>query len=184
MFRALLMILVLCISIIPGKAKTTNPGKIWLSSIYEHLQKSDHSYPEATKRGESGNVRIEFVLRPSGKLIEAKVARSSGFADLDSEALAMFKRAAPFPPAPAWATEDHYELTVSMTFAKSALVRVTKHGLLSNGHGYFPSGQDMTPPPPHAGPPSIQPRPPTQGQPTQPESSEEQDKRLGLHPPQ
>jgi periplasmic protein TonB len=41
-----------------------------------------------------------FTMDRQGHLIESHIARSSGVADLEEEALALLQRAQPFPPLP------------------------------------------------------------------------------------
>jgi TonB family protein len=126
MFRALLMILVLFVSMVPGKADPPDPKRIWAQSVRQHLTKFTRFPPGARKRGETGTVRIRFVLDPSGKLVENEIATSSGFADLDNEALAMVRRAAPFPPGPS-GTIGAQKFSLPYTF-------FSKHpGALRNG---------------------------------------------------
>ncbi len=58
-------------------------------------------YPEsAIRRGAKGTATIGFVLDESGAVASVSLLRSSGEADLDSESLALVRRAAPFPPPP------------------------------------------------------------------------------------
>jgi TonB family protein len=58
-------------------------------------------YPEsAVRRGAKGTATIGFVLDQSGGVAAVSLLRSSGEADLDSEGLALVRRAAPFPPPP------------------------------------------------------------------------------------
>lgn len=47
-----------------------------------------------------GTATIAFTVSASGGLASARVARSSGAADLDNAALTLVRRAAPFPPPP------------------------------------------------------------------------------------
>jgi periplasmic protein TonB len=58
-------------------------------------------YPEsAIRRGAKGTSTIEFVLDETGAVASVSLLRSSGEADLDSESVALVRRAAPFPPPP------------------------------------------------------------------------------------
>ena len=64
-------------------------------------------YPESARaRGASGVVVVAFSLDGSGHLVSVNVARSSGQSDLDAEAIATVRRAAPFPPPPAGAARS------------------------------------------------------------------------------
>lgn len=58
-------------------------------------------YPEAARaRRAAGTAVVAFSLDRSGRLQRASLARSSGDADLDAEALATVSRCDPFPPPP------------------------------------------------------------------------------------
>jgi TonB family protein len=62
--------------------------------------------PGARGRGETGRPVVAFQLSPSGALAGASLSRSSGHAELDAEALAMVRRAAPFPKPPSGAPRN------------------------------------------------------------------------------
>ena len=67
--------------------------------VFGHLQKFKR-YPSAA-RGASGVVMVQFVLNRAGDVIDSAVTRSSGNDVLDREALAIHRRASPFPGFPA-----------------------------------------------------------------------------------
>ena len=59
-------------------------------------------YPAiARMRGWQGTAVINVSIGPRGELLDARIARSSGFAVLDEQALEMIREAQPLPPAPA-----------------------------------------------------------------------------------
>lgn len=58
-------------------------------------------YPAgARERGDVGRPVVAFAVTQGGGLGGVSLSRSSGHRDLDAEALAMVRRAAPFPPPP------------------------------------------------------------------------------------
>ena len=67
--------------------------------VFGHLQRFKH-YPRAA-HGAHGTVVVRFDLNRTGDVIASKVTRSSGNRVLDREALAILRRANPFPPFPA-----------------------------------------------------------------------------------
>jgi TonB family protein len=71
--------------------------------------------PQARQRKEEGLVRISFSIDRAGKVISNRIVSSSGFAALDNEALAMIKRAQPFPP-PVNQNKDHAGFLVPISF--------------------------------------------------------------------
>jgi len=68
------------------------------SLVFGHLQRFKRYPPEAN--GASGTVVVRFVLNRKGDVISGAVAKSSGSAALDEAALALLRRASPFPPFP------------------------------------------------------------------------------------
>ena len=61
-------------------------------------------YPEGARARQAEGVPVvAFTLDGSGRVTGAGLSRSSGHADIDAEALAMVRRAVPFPVPPAGA---------------------------------------------------------------------------------
>jgi protein TonB len=59
------------------------------------------SYPqEARRQGIRGTVQLAFTVNAGGRVVGVSLTRSSGSATLDNAALAMVRRASPFPPLP------------------------------------------------------------------------------------
>lgn len=67
--------------------------------VFGHLQRFKR-YPRGA-RGAHGTVVLRFDLNRKGDVIASKVTKSSGNRLLDREALAILRRANPFPPFPA-----------------------------------------------------------------------------------
>jgi periplasmic protein TonB len=67
--------------------------------VFGHLQRFKR-YPSAA-RGASGVATVQFVLNRAGDVIDSAVTKSSGNDVLDREALAILRRASPFPAFPA-----------------------------------------------------------------------------------
>ena len=75
-------------------------------------------YPRlARDRGIEGEALIEFFLAGDGKLLDARVIRSSGFTILDKEALLTIRRASPFPKLPEETLAGQVVLKVTINFA-------------------------------------------------------------------
>jgi periplasmic protein TonB len=64
--------------------------------------------------GEGGTAKVAFRIDRSGNLLSATLVQSTGQAALDQEALAIVKRAQPFPAPPADIAEDHLEFTFTV----------------------------------------------------------------------
>lgn len=72
----------------------------WRSQILALVERNKR-YPEAARaRREQGVTQIRFTLDRSGMVADARVLQSSGSEALDAEAIALLKRAQPFPAPP------------------------------------------------------------------------------------
>ncbi|HWK01798.1 MAG TPA: energy transducer TonB [Xanthobacteraceae bacterium] len=79
-----------------GNANTSS----YQAQVLAHLQRYK-SYPAAAKSaGIRGVATVRFALSASGAVISASLARGSGASVLDQAAVAMVRRASPFPPIP------------------------------------------------------------------------------------
>jgi TonB family protein len=88
---------------------------LWKSSVVSRLEQNKKYPPEAASRREHGVAQVFFSIDRQGRLLESRVVRPSGVAVLDDEALALLKRAEPFPPPPQELAGDHVDLTVPTT---------------------------------------------------------------------
>jgi periplasmic protein TonB len=73
-------------------------SNVYNALVFGHLQRFKR-YPAAA-HGASGTVVVRFALGRTGEVIDAEVTKSSGNSVLDQEALAILRRANPFPPFP------------------------------------------------------------------------------------
>ncbi|NDA48343.1 MAG: energy transducer TonB, partial [Alphaproteobacteria bacterium] len=65
-------------------------------------------YPTlARERNKTGTVSVSFELDANGNVTKASVVQSSGHDELDADALATIRRAAPFEPPPAGAPRSY-----------------------------------------------------------------------------
>ena len=60
---------------------------------------------------------LAFTIDRKGKVLSSQIATSSGSAVLDAEALALVKRAAPFPPPPAEVADTDLSFVVPIRFS-------------------------------------------------------------------
>ncbi|MEH2610035.1 energy transducer TonB [Bradyrhizobium sp. AZCC 1693] len=73
----------------------------WRTRVLALVEKNKR-YPEAARsRREQGTAQVSFTLDRKGMVINARVIQSSGSNALDEEAIALLKRAQPFPAPPA-----------------------------------------------------------------------------------
>jgi protein TonB len=89
----------------------------WQASLVRQLQRFKRYPPEAQSRNEQGVVLLGFTLDRNGHVLAHNIARSSGYADLDNEVMAMIMRAQPLPSFPASMTQPRIDLTVPIRFS-------------------------------------------------------------------
>ena len=97
-------------------APPSNAVPTWQGRLLGRLEQF-RRYPEqAQYRQEQGVVYLHFSMDRTGKVLSARIAKSSGFGDLDQETLALVHRAEPLPPPPTEVPGDPIELTVPVQF--------------------------------------------------------------------
>jgi protein TonB len=90
----------------------------WRSQIVAVIERNKH-YPETSaRRGEQGVAQVFFSLDRQGRVIDSRVVRSSGASALDEEALALLRRAQPFPPVPPEILGERVNLILPLRFVK------------------------------------------------------------------
>ena len=67
-------------------------------------------------RREEGVVRVRFVIDRAGLLVDGRILQGSGCAALDEEAMAMMRRASPYPKAPREIAGERIEFTTLVEF--------------------------------------------------------------------
>lgn len=73
----------------------------WRTQVLALVEKNKR-YPEAARsRREQGTAQVSFTLDRKGMVVNARVTQTSGSNALDAEAIALLKRAKPFPAPPA-----------------------------------------------------------------------------------
>lgn len=85
-----------------GRPDAKNSAAVitWQTQILALIERNKR-YPEAARsRREQGTARVAFTLDRKGLVVSAHLIQSSGAAALDDEALALLKRAEPFPVPP------------------------------------------------------------------------------------
>jgi periplasmic protein TonB len=100
---------------VKGGAPAVDPS--WQATLVRQLQRFKRYPPEAQSRHEQGVVLLGFTLDRNGHVLAHNIARSSGYANLDDEVMAMIIRAQPLPPFPASMTQPRIDLTVPIRFS-------------------------------------------------------------------
>jgi protein TonB len=84
--------------------------------LLAHLERHKR-YPRAAQlRRQQGVPQVRFVIDRQGRVIRAALARASGHALLDEEALALLERAQPLPSLPPEMPEHEMEIIVPIEF--------------------------------------------------------------------
>jgi periplasmic protein TonB len=95
---------------------TSNAVPTWKTQVVALLERNKR-YPEsAQSRRQQGVAQVFFSLDRQGRVIDSRVVRSSGASALDEEALALLRRAQPFPPPPSELPGQRVDLTVPIRF--------------------------------------------------------------------
>lgn len=89
----------------------------WQGRLVAQLQRAKR-YPDAARAaGEEGVAAITFTMDRTGRVLTVKVARSSGSAALDEEAMALVRRAEPLAAPPPEFAGATITLTVPIRFS-------------------------------------------------------------------
>lgn len=96
-----------------GTTSTVSPAR-WQSRLLAHLERRKRYPSGARSRREQGTAHVRFSIDPNGNVLSVRLARSSGFPELDQEVLAMVRRASPVPAPPPGVNRD---ITVPVRFS-------------------------------------------------------------------
>ena len=100
----------------PALKVSSNAPDTWEGRVLAQLNKH-RRYPRmAMARRQQGVPYIRFVIDREGKVLSSRLERSSGFPDLDREAVALPKRASPLPKPPIDGDGEALELVVPVEF--------------------------------------------------------------------
>ena len=100
----------------PLSPRPSNVLPTWRIQVAALLERNKRYPPNAHSRREQGVVQLSFSLDRKGMVIASRIAASSGSTALDEEAMALVRRAQPFPPPPSELTGAHIDLTVPIRF--------------------------------------------------------------------
>ena len=88
----------------------------WELAFRRHIEKY-RRYPKSAKRKhQEGTPVVAFVFDRAGNVLDARIARSSGFEALDAEAIATFQRASPLPPLPPEIAGQRLRRSIAINF--------------------------------------------------------------------
>lgn len=72
----------------------------WQSKVQAHLARRKRQLVKARGHGEVGTVYVRFNIDTGGNVLSVALSRSSGYASLDQDVLAMVRSASPVPAPP------------------------------------------------------------------------------------
>jgi protein TonB len=100
----------------PPAASASSAPSDWRGRLLAHLE-SNKRYPAAAlARRQQGVAHVRFVMDRQGRVLTARIDRSSGAPVLDHAALDMLTRAQPLPRPPAEVEGERIELVVPVEF--------------------------------------------------------------------
>lgn len=100
----------------PASQAASNAPDSWEGRVLAALHK-ERRYPRpAMIRRQQGMPYIRFVMDRGGRVLSSRIERSSGYAELDREAVALVRRASPLPKPPADKSGETLELVVPVEF--------------------------------------------------------------------
>jgi periplasmic protein TonB len=115
----------------PCSAQMDAVGR-WEAQVTLRLADQRRFPPEA--KGQNGAAKVAFTIDRSGRLISETLIESTGSPLLDAEAIAMVKRAQPFPPPPAEVREDSPKFELPVVFS-SPRARPAGNVAATSSHG-------------------------------------------------
>ncbi len=98
------------------QVSSNTPDTSWQGRVLARLDQYRRYPTGAQGRREQGVPYIRFVMDRDGKILSSRLERSSGFPDLDREAVTLPKRSQPLPKPPADVVGDTIELVVPVEF--------------------------------------------------------------------
>ncbi len=97
-------------------APSSNAVPTWQGRLLGRLEQFKRYPYEAQYRHEQGVAYLRFTMDRNGKVLSARIEKSSDHASLDQETLALIRRAEPLPKPPPEVPGDPIELTVPIQF--------------------------------------------------------------------
>lgn len=108
----------LCFAAVAAGAAFADPASdtaYWKNAILAAL-KPNAAYPSAAQWGhQEGIVLVRFVIDRQGHLQGVEIAKTSGWPELDAQALKMIVEA-PLPPAPSDVPGDKFDFTIPIRY--------------------------------------------------------------------
>lgn len=97
-------------------SRSTQAVQIWQQRLLAQIERHKRYPRAARRRRQEGVVYLYFVMDRQGRVLSARIRRSSGYALLDEETLALIRRASPLPAPPPGVGGKRIELVVPVEF--------------------------------------------------------------------
>jgi TonB family protein len=97
-----------------ARSLARDPKQFWIRQIVTRIEARKTDLDKPLKAPVT--TKIAFVVARDGHLVSADVAASSGMPGIDKDALAMVRRAEPFPPMPSTLSEPELSFVVPLRF--------------------------------------------------------------------
>jgi protein TonB len=98
------------------RAKPNRAEITWQKALLFHLNRHKRYPSTARAKRIQGIAKVEFKIDAGGKLVEAHIVKGSGSDVLDEEAIAVLRRASPFPAPPDRAPSEVIRLALPIEF--------------------------------------------------------------------
>lgn len=99
-----------------SRASAAAAAASYRSILASHLQRFKQYPSSARANREQGTTSLNFTVTRNGRVTRSRLVRSSGFASLDQETLALIQRAQPLPSFPPDMREASVNFTVPFSF--------------------------------------------------------------------
>jgi TonB family protein len=96
-------------------AEPSDAQRSWIQDILVRLGREKRYPSEAQQQGLDDYITVRFVLDRRGKVLSARIVHSNGYAPLDAEALALFRRVT-LPPMPDEMKGETFDKQVGLHF--------------------------------------------------------------------
>lgn len=88
----------------------------WKGALLRHLERHKRYPQEAQRARREGVTTVRFTMSRDGRVLAARIERTSGVTSLDQEGLDLLQRAQPLPPLPSDQPGESLELVVPIQF--------------------------------------------------------------------
>lgn len=88
----------------------------WKSLLRHHLDRHKQYPADAERRGQQGAPHVFFTVCHDGRVLAARILRTSGVASLDQAGVDLVRRAAPLPAFPQGLPGEMFNLVVPVEF--------------------------------------------------------------------